>query len=139
MNSVYDWLLLSYSEYVFIYLGEFIIVPCFSTLLIIFCMYQFRASANRVRASDSQIYLPEGQVDIFHFVEHWTYIMSRSISPLQSLETPNQFISLVLSGIVFTNNRSSTVESSSLCHHTMTDELQPHTIVITIWSIDDAF
>ena len=34
-------------------------------------MYGFWASANRVRASDSPIYLPEEQVGIFDFVEHW--------------------------------------------------------------------
>ena len=34
-------------------------------------MYGFRASVNRVRASDIEIHLPEGQVGIFYFVEHW--------------------------------------------------------------------
>ena len=52
------------------FLDEYIILPSFSVIWLVFCMYGFRASANRVRASDSQIYLPEGQVGIFNFVEH---------------------------------------------------------------------
>ena len=65
--SIY-WYIQSLSSY---FLDAQILLFWFSVILVIFCIYGFRTSANRVRASDTQIHLPKGQVGIFNFVEHW--------------------------------------------------------------------
>ena len=78
-------------------------------MLVIFCAYGFRASANRVRASDSQTHLPEGQVGIFNFVEHWLvmkvfwagsefWILASEYKKLLPLVRPQMYIHLWVYG-----------------------------------------